>query len=414
MASNSSTSGSLPLPAMPSAATPLLDLLATTHFGLEAVVARELNDLGYDDAKGAQTGRVHFKGSLADICEACLRLRAADRVLIRLDAFHCPDFDTLFERTRTLPWEQWIAPDAAIPVRGKSVRSKLTSVPAVQRTVKKAIVERLFEAHATDELPESGPEVPVEISILKDEASILLDPTGVGMHMRGYRDLSGAAQLKETMAAGLVLLSFWKPGMPLVDPFCGTGTIPIEAAMIAANIAPGLKRSFAAERWPTFDQSLWAAARARAESERITDAPVPPQILAADIDPDVMSIVRRHAKRAGVGGWLDIKCQAFGEFHTNREYGCIVTNPPHGERLGDHHDLEDLYALFPDVFRTMPTWSQFIFTAMPNYEQIVGRVADRRRKLYNAKIECTYYQHHGPRPPKPERAECNASANVSK
>jgi putative N6-adenine-specific DNA methylase len=383
----------------------MLDLLATTHFGMEAVVVRELQALGYEDAKPVQTGRILFQGSHADICEACLRLRVAGRVMIQLDSFACPDFDALYDRTRALPWEEWIAPECAFPVRGRSVRSTLSSVPAVQRTVKKAIVDRLLEAHAVDELPESGPECAIEIAILHDRASLLLDPTGEGMHRRGYRDLSGEAQLKETMAAGLVLLSFWKPGKPLVDPFCGTGTIPIEAAMIAAMIAPGLNRSFAAELWPTFDQSLWESARARAAAERIAGAPVPQQILAADSDPDVMSIVRRHAKRAGVGGWLDIKCQEFGELHSNREYGCIVTIPPYGERLGDQRGLEPLYATFPDVFRRLPTWSQFVITAMPNYEQIVGRVADRRRKLYNAKIECTYYQHHGPKPPREAHAK---------
>jgi len=392
---------------------PLLDLLATTHFGLEAVVVRELRALGYDDAKPVQTGRVLFKGSYADICEACLRLRAAERVLIRLDSFRCPDFDTLFERTKSLPWEQWIAPHGAFNVRGRSIKSTLSSVPAVQRTVKKAIVERLLDAHGVSQLPETGPEVAIEIALLHDEASLLIDPTGEGLHKRGYRDLSGTAQLKETMAAGLVLLSFWKPGKPLVDPFCGTGTIPIEAAMIAAKIAPGLKRSFAAERWPTFDQSLWASARARAEAERLTEAPVPPQILAADVDPDVMSIVRRHAKRAGVGGWLDIKCQAFGELHSNREYGNIVTNPPYGERLGDQRELEALYATFPDVFRSLPTWSQFVITSMPGYEQIVGRPADRRRKLYNAQIECTFYQHHGPRPPREPREKAESGTSES-
>jgi len=382
---------------------PLLDLLATTHFGLEAVVARELKDLGYEDAKPVQTGRILFQGSHADICETCLRLRAAERILIRLDSFRCTDFDTLFDRTKALPWEDWIAPHCAFNVRGRSVKSALSSVPAVQRTVKKAIVERLLAAHGVDRLPETGPEVAIEIALLHDEASLLIDPTGEGLHKRGYRDLSGTAQLKETMAAGLVLLSFWKPGKPFVDPFCGTGTIPIEAAMIAAKIAPGLNRTFAAEQWPTFDQSLWALARARAEAERITEAPVPPQILAADIDPDVMSIVRRHAKRAGVGGWMDIKCQAFNELHSNREYGNIVTNPPYGERLGEQREIEELYATFPDVFRNLPTWSEFVITSMPGYERIVGRTADRRRKLYNAQIECTYFQFHGPKPPREPR-----------
>ncbi len=388
----------------------MLELLATTHFGLEAVVVRELQALGYEDAKPVQTGRILFQGSHADICECCLRLRAAERILIRLDEFKALDFDAIFDHTKSLPWEDWIAPHSAFNVRGRSVRSQLSSVPALQRTVKKAIVERLMAAHGVDELPETGPEVAVEIALLHDEASILIDPTGEGLHKRGYRDLAGEAQIKETMAAGLVLLSFWKPGKPLVDPFCGTGTIPIEAAMIAANIAPGLKRSFAAEQWPTFDQSLWEGARARAASERITEAPVPPMILAADKDPDLMSIVRRHAKRAGVGGWLDIKNQEFAEFHTRREYGCIVTNPPYGERLGDQRELEELYASFPDVFRTMPTWSQFIFTAIPNYQLIVGRRAERRRKLYNAQIECTYYQHHGPRPPREPRESADRAA----
>lgn len=373
-----------------------LSLIAVTAFGVEAVAARELQDLGYADAKAYGTGRVGFGGGLADAARANLWLRSAERVLIEIGRFPAADFDALFEGVRSLAWEDWIGPDAAFPVAGRSVRSTLTSVPAVQRATKKAIVERLMDRHRVGTLPETGPEYQVEVSLLNDEAVLTIDSTGVGLHKRGYRQLVGEAQLRETMAAALVLLSFWTPERQLLDPFCGTGTIPIEAAMIGRNIAPGLRRSFAFENWPQIDAGAWEAMRAEAEST--IRPPLERRLLATDIDADALSLARKHAQLAGVDGDIHFQQRTFEDLAAKAEYGCIITNPPWGDRLGDPYELDRLYASFPHVLKRLPTWSHFILTGFPEFERLVGQPADRRRKLYAASIETTYYQFHGPRP----------------
>jgi 23S rRNA G2445 N2-methylase RlmL len=372
-----------------------LDLVATSTFGLEAVVTRELEALGYS-ARSTQTGRVEFEGDAAAVARTNLHLRTADRVLVRVAGFDAPDFEALFETTYDLPWEEWIGPDDAFPVSGRSVRSTLSSVPAVQRTVKKAIVERLMRAHGVSSLPETGPAVPVEIALLKDEATLLLDTSGSGLHKRGYRDLVGAAPLRETLAAALVDLSFWKRGKPLVDPFCGSGTIAIEAAMMGRRMAPGLGRTFAAEDWPWIEESVWAVAHEEARDQELPDLGEP--VVASDIDENALSLARRHAERAGVAADIRFERRPFGELESALEYGCLVTNPPYGVRLEDDADVRRLYESMRSVFARLPTWSFFVLTPWRDFEQIVGRRAERRRKLYNAQIECTYFQFHGPRP----------------
>ncbi len=372
-----------------------LDLVATSTFGLEAVVVRELEALGYP-ARSTQTGRVEFRGDERAVARANLHLRCADRVLVRVAAFAAPDFDALFETTYDVPWEEWIGPEDAFPVSGRSVKSTLSSVPAVQRTVKKAIVERLMRAHNVHSLPETGPVVPVEIALLKDEATLLLDTSGSGLHKRGYRDLVGAAPLRETLAAALVDLSFWKRGKPLVDPFCGSGTIAIEAAMLGRRLAPGLGRTFAAEDWPAFDETVWAVAHEEARDLELADLGEP--ILATDIDENALSLARRHAERAGVAADIRFERRAFGELESALEYGCVVTNPPYGVRLEEDAEVRRLYETMRGVFARLPTWSFFVLTPWRDFETLVGRRADRRRKLYNAQIECTYFQFHGPRP----------------
>jgi 23S rRNA G2445 N2-methylase RlmL len=372
-----------------------LDLVATSTFGLEAVVTRELEALGYS-ARSTQTGRVEFEGDAAAVARTNLHLRTADRVLVRVAGFDAPDFEALFETTYDLPWEEWIGPDDAFPVSGRSVRSTLSSVPAVQRTVKKAIVERLMRAHGVSSLPETGPAVPVEIALLKDEATLLLDTSGSGLHKRGYRDLVGAAPLRETLAAALVDLSFWKRGKPLVDPFCGSGTIAIEAAMMGRRMAPGLGRTFAAEDWPWIEESVWAVAHEEARDQELPDLGEP--VVASDIDENALSLARRHAERAGVAADIRFERRPFGELESALEYGCLVTNPPYGVRLEDDADVRRLYESMRGVFARLPTWSFFVLTPWRDFEQIVGRRAERRRKLYNAQIECTYFQFHGPRP----------------
>jgi 23S rRNA G2445 N2-methylase RlmL len=319
-------------------------------------------------------------------------------VLVRVAAFEAADFDALFETTYEIPWEDWIGPDDAFPVSGRSVRSTLSSVPAVQRTVKKAIVERLMRAHGVSSLPETGPAVPVEIALLKNTATLLLDTSGSGLHKRGYRDLVGAAPLRETLAAALVDLSFWKRGKPLVDPFCGSGTIAIEAAMMGRQLAPGLGRTFAAEDWPWIDESVWAVAHEEARDGELSELGEP--IVATDIDEDALSLARRHAERAGVAADIRFERRAFAELESSLEYGCVVTNPPYGVRLEEDGEVLRLYESMKSVFARLPTWSFFVLTPWRDFEAIVGRRADRRRKLYNAQIECTYFQFHGPRPPR--------------
>jgi 23S rRNA G2445 N2-methylase RlmL len=355
-----------------------LDLVATSTFGLEAIVTRELEALGYS-ARSTQTGRVEFEGDAAAVARTNLHLRTADRVLVRVAGFRAPDFEALFETTLDLPWENWIGPEDGFPVAGRSVKSTLSSVPAVQRTVKKAIVERLMRAHGVGTLPETGPVVPVEIALLKDEATLLLDTSGSGLHKRGYRDLVGAAPLRETLAAALVDLSFWKRGKPLVDPFCGSGTIAIEAAMMGRRMAPGLGRTFAAEDWPWIEESAWAVAHEEARDQELLDLGEP--VLASDIDENALALARRHAERAGVAADIRFERRPFSELESTLEYGCVVTNPPYGVRLEDDADVRRLYESMRVVFARLPTWSFFVLTPWRDFEQIVGRRSERRRKL---------------------------------
>ena len=275
----------------------LFTLVATAAFGLEAIVVRELKALGYE-AKITRPGRIEFAGDLAAVCRANLWLRSADRVLVQLAKFSATDFDALFDTTAALAWEEWIAPDAAILVRGRSHKSQLTSVPACQRTVKKAIVERLFAECRVTTLPETGPPVPVEVALLDDEATVSLDTSGDGLAKRGYRTLTGPAQIRETLAAALVQLSFWKPERPLIDPFCGTGTIVIEAAMLGRRIAPGRLRRFAAEQWPTLAANPWQLAREEAADLQLPALPERP--MGTDLDAESLKLARFHAEQAGV------------------------------------------------------------------------------------------------------------------
>ncbi|MBC8373295.1 MAG: bifunctional 23S rRNA (guanine(2069)-N(7))-methyltransferase RlmK/23S rRNA (guanine(2445)-N(2))-methyltransferase RlmL [Planctomycetes bacterium] len=374
-----------------------MNLIATSTFGLEAVVARELEALGYP-AKIVSVGRIAFEGDEAAIFRANTWLRCADRVLIEVGSFGATDFGELFDRTNELPWERWIAPDAAFPVNGRSVKSKLSSVPACQKICKKAIVDKLLKAHNTATLPETGAPCAVEVSMLNDVATLTLDTTGAGLNKRGYRRKVGKAPLKETLAAGLVQLSFWKPDRPLLDPFCGGGTIGIEAALIGRNIAPGMNRTFAAGDWPTTDSSLAARASEEARDLALFDHPL--EIHGSDIDPEQTQLARDHAHHAGLGNSLKFSVKAFADLDCDLEYGCLFCNPPYAERIGEKSDVEEIYRSMPDVLRRLKTWSHYILTSYPRFEAIVAQKADRRRKLYNGPIECTYFQFHGPRPPR--------------
>jgi 23S rRNA (guanine2445-N2)-methyltransferase / 23S rRNA (guanine2069-N7)-methyltransferase len=386
-----------------------LQLIATCAFGLEAVVVRELAALGYE-AHVARPGRIQFSGEADAVCRANLWLRSADRVLVELAAFPAPDFDALFDTTKSLPWEEWIAADAAIPVRGRSLKSQLSSVPAIQRTVKKAIVDRLMAARPVISLPETGAPVPVEISIVDNMATLDLDTSGNGLHRRGYRTLAAAAQLRETLAAAMVQLSFWKPDRQLVDPFCGTGTIVIEAAMIGRRLAPGRNRSFAAERWTTIPPSAWTAARDEAADLALPNLPL--RIIGCDADAEALKLARYHAQQAGAADDIHFQQHEFSELTSSRNYGCVVTNPPYGVRMGEEEEIERLYRSMPEVLRRLKTWSHFILSARPDLEQLVGQTADKRRKLYNGRLECTLYQFFGPRPPRRKDGEASPATHL--
>ena len=389
-----------------------VELIATAAFGLEAIVEREVQKLGYTETK-VEDSRVRFKGDLTAICKANLWLRTADRVQLVMGEFHCPDFEQLFERTKEMPWEEWLTVDAKFPVYAKSVKSMLTATPSVQRAVKKAIVERLKTKHNRIWFDEEGPEYAIEISLLNDRALLTIDTSGEGLHKRGYRQMTTEAPLKETLAAALIQLSYWNRDRILVDPFCGSGTIPIEAALIARNMPPGADRSFAAETWPQVSIKLWTEARKEARDLRLK--PLEQSIIATDMDPQVIRLARKHAMDAGVGTDIHFERKMFAEFNEYREYGCLIANPPYGERMGDRDTVDQLNEDFGEIIRMHPTWSFYCLTSHPMFERLAGQQADRRRKLYNGRLECTYYQYQGPRPPREaaqaaEEAERNVPA----
>ncbi len=377
------------------------DLVATAAFGLETLVRHELEALGYQ-ARVASPGRIHFRGDEQAIREANLWLRCAERVLVRLATGPAGDFGLLFDLVRETPWSEWIPADGTFPVRAKSNKSQLTSLPAIQRSAKKAVVEQLREGHGVQELPETNGEYAIEVAIAQDTASLYLDTTGVGLHKRGYRPLVGTAPLRETMAAAIVTLSRWRPEQPFWDPFCGTGTVAIEAAMIGRGIAPGLNRTFSCERWPRVAGEGWEQLREAARQRARPALPEP--LLATDESEEALKVARRSAEAAGVAENIHFQRRDFGEVSSKREYGCLITNPPYGERLGEAEEIERLYQSMPGVLRKLKSWSHYVLTARLDFEELVGQHATKRRKLYNGRIECAFFQYHGPRKPKPGQA----------
>lgn len=372
------------------------DLIATATFGLEAVVARELRALGYHDLE-VENSRVLFKGTDLDIARSNLWLRSADRVFIRMGEFKAKSFDELFERTKALPWEELLGEDAEFPVKGKSIRSKLYSVSDCQAIVKKAIVERLKQKYKRNWFDETGPKYVIEVGILNDIVTLTVDTSGVGLHKRGYRKLGGEAPLKETLASALVSLSFWNSDRLLLDPFCGSGTILIEAAMQGLNMAPGLGRKFDSEAWPNIDKENWVRAREEAKDELLNKDF---RLQGYDIDARTLDIARHNAREAGVENHIDFHRRDFKDFSSKTKYGCIITNPPYGERLGVRRDVMDLYSLMGESFKALDTWSIYVLTADEEFERLYGKKASKKRKLYNGRIKVDYYQYYGPRPPK--------------
>ncbi|QDS89334.1 Ribosomal RNA large subunit methyltransferase K/L [Rosistilla ulvae] len=374
-----------------------LDLIATCAFGLEAVVRRELADLGYV-GKVLTPGRILFVAPPEAICRANLWLRSADRVLVRLASFEAGDFDALFDQTRDLPWSQWLPKDACFPVSGKSHNSQLESVPAIQRTVKKAAVLGMQREYGTELLDESGAQYKLEASLIQDQMTLTLDTTGPGLHKRPYCERPGLVQIKETLAAALVMLSFWNRDRPMVDPFCGNGTIVIEAAMIGRRMAPGLGRSFSSQQWPTLSQALWEQATDEALQLQLPE--LEGRIIGTDVDGRALAAARENAHLAGVEGSVHFQTKSFDALSSPKQYGCLITHTPYDMSGRRNPGQDALYRSIPLVLRRLTTWSHYVLTPHPRFEQIVGRDADRRRKLYNARTECTYYQFHGPKRPR--------------
>lgn len=374
-----------------------IHLIATSAFGIEAVVGRELEKLGYSD-QYVENGKVTFSGDESAICKTNIWLRTADRVLLKMGEFKALSFEELFEKTKALPWEEWIPEDGEFPVDGKSVDSKLFSISDCQAIVKKAIVERLKQTYKCEWFKETGPRYRVEVALLKDMATLTIDTSGSGLHKRGYRKLVGGAPLKETMACALILISRWRHERVLFDPFCGSGTIPIEAAMIGLDIAPGLNREFDAEKWPIIPNALWIEARKEARGMIKVDREL--KIQGTDISEDAISLARYHAKMAGVDKYIHIQRMPMADISSKYKYGFIICNPPYGERLGEVKDIEKLYREMGVVFSSLDTWSHYILSSHQEFEKLFGRKSNKKRKLYNGRILCNYYQFYGPPPPK--------------
>lgn len=381
-----------------------IDLIATTTFGLEAVVKRECQALGFQNIKTSD-GKVEFTGTEADIVKANLWLRCAGRVWVKMGSFKAVTFAELFDQTKELPWGDWIPEDGKFTVVGKSVKSTLFSVSDCQAIVKKAVVEKLKEKYKTDWFDETGASYTIQVGILKDVVTLAIDTSGSGLHMRGYRANALDAPLKESIASAMIQLSYWRKDRILLDPFCGSGTIPIEAAMLARNIAPGINRKFASEEWERIGNQLWK--QARKEAYQAIDYDVMPEIYGSDIDPAAIELAKANAELAGVDDCITFTVTPSQDVVLPGKYGVLISNPPYGERIGELKEVENMYRALGATMKTDTTWSAYVITSMEYFESLFGRKADRKRKLFNGRIKTDYYQFEGPRPPKKEKSENN-------
>ncbi|MBM7569871.1 THUMP domain-containing class I SAM-dependent RNA methyltransferase [Aquibacillus albus] len=371
-----------------------ITLIATAAMGLESVVAKEVKDLGYEPT--VQNGRVLFSADVSAIPRCNLWLRTADRVKLLIGEFKAKSFDELFENTKALNWEDFIPENGEFPVIGKSVKSTLHSVPDCQSIVKKAIVERLKNKYGIASwLEETGSLYRIEVALHKDLATLTIDASGSGLHRRGYRVGQGEAPLKETLAAALVLLTNWRANDSFVDPFCGSGTIPIEAALIGQNIAPGFNRSFASEKWNIVPSTVWD--KAYEEIEDLANYDQPLDITGSDIDQRMVEISKNNAIEAGLGDLVTWKQMQAKDFNPKQNNGYIIGNPPYGERIGDRSEVEKMYKEFGAAMKNHPSWSIYILTSNENFESLFGRKATKKRKLFNGFIRTDYYQYFGKR-----------------
>ena len=377
------------------------ELIAPCHFGLEALLKREIDDLGYDITEVAD-GRVTFSGDEEALCRANIFLRTAERILIKVGSFHAETFEELFQGTKALPWEQYIPADGRFWVaKAASVKSQLFSPSDIQSVMKKAMVECLKEVYHREWFPEEGDSFPVRAFLMKDQVTVGLDTTGDSLHKRGYRKLTAKAPIAENLAAALIMLTPWNKSRILVDPFCGSGTIPIEAAMMAANMAPGMHRRFTAESWEhVVGKEIWRDAFE--EAEELVDLDVEPDIQGYDIDDEMVSIARANARLAGVEKLIHFQRRDVAQLSHPKKYGFLIANPPYGERMSGE-ELPELYRIIGERFRGLDSWSMYLISAYENAERDIGRKADKNRKIYNGMMKAYYYQFLGPKPPKTGR-----------
>lgn len=375
------------------------ELIAPCHFGMESVLKKEIIDLGYDITE-VSDGRVTFFGDEEALCRANVFLRTAERILIKVGSFHAETFEELFQGTAALPWEEYIPADGKFWVaKAGSVKSKLFSPSDIQSIMKKAMVDRLKGIYHVNWFSETGESYPVRVFLLKDEVTVGLDTTGESLHKRGYRRLVAKAPIAENLAAALIMLTPWNKDRILVDPFCGSGTFPIEAAMMAANMAPGMKRKFTAMNWKNVvGGQVWKDTLE--EAEDLVDLSVHTDIQGYDIDEKMIAVSRENAKLAGVDGLIHFQRRDVEQLSHAKKYGFIITNPPYGERLEEKEALPALYRTIGERFRALDAWSMYLITAYEQAERDIGRKADKNRKIYNGMLKTYYYQFMGPKPPK--------------
>lgn len=376
-----------------------IKLAAVCTFGLEAVVKRELLNMGYENLR-VDNGWIYFDGTLEDIIKTNINLRSAERILLVMGEFEAFTFTELHDQTFDLPWEDWITRDGKFTVNGKSLKSKLSSVPDCQSIVKKAIVNKLTKEYDQEWFSEKGAEFTVQISINKNKAILTMDTTGTreGLFKRGYRKSAVEAPLKETMASALVQLSYWNKDRILYDPMCGSGTLAIEAALIGTNTAPGLYRSFAAEGWPMIPSDMWQEIRDHYES--IVDENIKLKIYASDINSEAVKAARKNAARAGMDEHIQFECMDLKDVTLPGQYGVMITNPPYGDRIGDKESVERISEDLGRIFGRDKTWSNYIITPFERFEKLYGAKASRKRKLFNGNVKVNYYQYYGERKPR--------------
>ncbi len=375
------------------------EYIAPCHFGMEAVLKREITDLGYA-IKEVDNGKVSFTGGAEACARANMFLRTTERVLLKVGSFKAETFDELFEKTKDIPWEDYFPDDGKFWVaKANSINSKLFSPSDIQSIMKKAMVERMKQVYKVEWFQETGASYPIRVTIMKDIVTISIDTSGESLHRRGYRRLASKAPVTETLAAAILMLSPWNKDRILVDPFCGSGTFPIEAAMIGARIAPGINRSFIAETWQgLFPKRIWQEARDEAEANILIDVEM--NIQGYDIDEEIVKAARENARLAKVEDLIHFQHKPVSELSSSKKYGFIITNPPYGERMEEKEDIPKLYKEIGKVFGDLDTWSYYILTAFDDTERYIGRKADKNRKLYNGMMKTYLYQFMGPRPPR--------------